>query len=328
MEQRKDLADFLKALNKVHGENAVVRVGDAITPFVEFNPTAVLSFDLALGGGLAKGRIIEFFGLESSGKTSLSLMAIAEAQKKGELCAFIDVEQAMDFEYAQLLGVDLDSLIFNQPENAEDALEILDKMIDSGLFSIVVLDSVAALVTKAELEGEMGKLSIGQLGKLMSQATRKITGKIKKTNTSVIFINQVRDKIGAYIPTTITTGGHALKFAASQRVEIAKGTQIKDGDVVIGGIMRIKTVKNKVFVPFKKAEVDLIFGHGIDKMKDTLAVAIERGIIEQKGSWFNYGDVKLGQGINGVKAIMEDNPEMMEEITEKLYKSIKKNVEI
>ena len=324
MEPKKDLVTFLKEMNKKHGENSIIRVGDSVVQQVEFNPTGVLSFDLALGGGFGKGRIIELFGLESSGKTSLSLMAIAESQKAGNLCGFIDVEQAMDFEYAQLLGVNLDDLVFNQPDNAESALEILDSMIDSGLFSIIVLDSVAALTLKSELEGEMGDLSIGKLGKLMAQATRKIGAKTRQTNTTVIFINQLRDKIGAYIPTTVTTGGHALKFAASQRVEITKGTQIKNGDEVIGGLMKIRVVKNKVFVPFKKAEADLIFGQGIDKLKDTLQMAVDKGIILRSGSWYSYGDTKLGQGIDKVRDLVQDNPELVEEITEKLYKSIKK----
>lgn len=322
--EKKDLTAFLKDMNKKHGENAVTRVGDSLTQHIEFNPTGVLSFDLALGGGFGKGRIVELFGLESSGKTSLSLMAIAESQKKGNLCAFIDVEQAMDFEYAELLGVNLKDLVFNQPDNAESALEILDSMIESGLFSIIVVDSVAALVLKSELEGEMGDQSIGKLGKLMAQATRKITAKMRQTNTTVIFINQLRDKIGAWVPTTITTGGHALKFAASQRVEITKGTQIKSGEQVIGGLMKIKVVKNKVYVPFKKAEADLIFGQGIDKLKDTLQMAVEKGIIARSGSWYSYEETKLGQGIDKVRDLVQDNPELIEEITEKLYKSIKK----
>lgn len=321
-DKKKDLTSFLKELNKSMGENTAIRVGDSEIPKVAVTPSGVLSFDLALGGGFGKGRIAELMGAESSGKTSLALMTISESQKEGGQCAFIDVEQALDFEYAGKLGVDVEKLVVSQPDNAEQALEVLDRMIESGIFSVIVLDSVAALVPKSELEGEMGDQRIGVLAKLMAQALRKITGKINKTQTTVLVINQLRDMIGAYIPTTITPGGKSLKFFASQRVEVSKGTQIKNGDEVLGGIMRIKVVKNKIFPPFKKAEVDMLFGIGIDKVKDTLQIATDKGIIQRSGAWYSYGDVKLGQGMDKVRDLMNDNPEMMEEITEKVFKTI------
>lgn len=318
------LSSFMKDINKTFGENAVIRVGDENVPKVETNRTGVLSFDLALGGGFGVGRIVELIGPESSGKTSLALMAISEAQKDGKACAIVDAEQALDFEYAKTLGVDLDSLIVNQPDNAEQALEILDRMISSELFSVIVLDSVAALSPKSELEGEMGDQRIGVLGKLMAQALRKLTAKISKTKTTVVFINQQRDLIGAYVPTKTTPGGNALRYFASQRVEITKGTQIKNGDEVLGGLMKIKVIKNKIFPPFKKAEVDMIFGVGVDKNKDILNLAVTNNIIQKSGSWYSYDDVKLGQGIDKVKELMDDNPEMMDHITEKLFKLVKK----
>lgn len=315
------MSDFLKELNKKYGDNTMIKVGDQEIPKIKMKRTGITSFDLALGGGFGEGRIIELFGMESSGKTTLSLLAIAEEQKLGHKCAFIDVEQALDFEYAAFLGVNIPELYVTQPDSAEDALEILDRSIESGLFSIIVLDSVAALAPKAELEGEMGDQKMAVVARLMSQATRKITAKTKKTNTTVIFINQLRAMIGAYVPMNVTTGGNALKFASSQRVEVSKGTQIKSGDDILGYLMKIKVVKNKLFPPFKKAEVDNIFGVGIDRFKDSISVAVDKGIIQKSGSWYSYDGVKLGQGLDKAKDLIADNPEMMEEITEKLIKA-------
>lgn len=318
------LNSFLKDMNKSFGENSLIRPGDTDIPKVKMNPTGVISFDRALGGGYAVGRIIELYGGESSGKTTSSLLAIAEAQKSGKVCGFIDVEQALDFEYAKFLGVDMDSLVVSQPDYGEQALEILDRMIASELFSIIVFDSVAAIVPKGELEGEMGDQKMGVVARLMSQAMRKLTGKANKTGTTVIFINQTREKIGiVYGNPTVTTGGNALKFYASQRVEVSKGTPIKDGDEVIGYPIKIKVVKNKVAPPFKKAEVDNIFNVGIDKLKDVLTVAVEFNIIQKSGSWYAYDEVKLGQGMDKVKLLIEDNPELYEEIVKKLYENLK-----
>lgn len=319
--EKQNMNDFLKELNKKYGDNTMIKVGDQEIPKIKMKRTGITSFDLALGGGFGEGRIVELFGMESSGKTTLSLLAIAEEQKLGHKCAFIDVEQALDFEYAAFLGVNIPELYVTQPDSAEDALEILDRSIESGLFSIIVLDSVAALAPKAELEGEMGDQKMAVVARLMSQATRKITAKTKKTNTTVIFINQMRAMIGAYVPMNVTTGGNALKFAASQRVEVGKGTQIKSGDDILGYLMKIKVVKNKLFPPFKKAEVDNIFGVGIDRFKDSISVAVDKGIIQKSGSWYSYDGVKLGQGLDKAKDLIADNPEMMEEITEKLIKA-------
>lgn len=313
------LEAFLKDLNKSLGEDKVNRVKDIGKTAIKKNPIGVMSFDRALGGGFAEGRIIEIYGKPSAGKTSISLMAIAKAQEEGKLCAFIDVEQALDFEYAEFLGVNIDDLVVSQPDNGEEALEILDRLIASGLFSIIVFDSVAAIVPKAELEGEMGDQKMGVVARLMAQAMRKITGKTNKTHTSVIFINQVRDKIGiVYGNPEVTTGGKSLPFAASQRIEVVKGTQLKDGDNVIGHVIKIKVVKNKVAPPFKSAEVDNIFNVGIDKFKDMLQVAVDLKIIQKSGSWYAYGDTKLGQGMEKVKDLLNDNPELVEEIQNKI----------
>lgn len=320
-DEKKDTApkleDFLKSLNKSFGDNKVIKVGDYERPKINLNPTGVFSIDQALGGGFPEGRIIETFGKSGAGKTTLSLLAISEAQKAGKQCAFIDVEQALDFEFAEFLGVNINELVVSQPDYGEEALEILDRMIESGLFSIIVFDSVAAITPKSELEGEMGDQRMGVVAKLMSQAMRKITAKANKTHTTVIFINQVRQSLNMYTP-VVTTGGEALKFYASQRIEVSQGTQLKKGEEVTGYLMKVKIVKNKIAPPFKKAEVENVFGLGIDRLKDILNSALEKGIIVRGGSWYSYGDTKLGQGMDNVKLLVADNPELLEEIEAKL----------
>ena len=319
----KSMQDLLKELNKSFGENKVIKVGDGVHVKIETTPTGVMSFDMALGGGFGVGRIIEIYGKESSGKTTLSLLAIAEAQKAGKVCAFIDVEQALDFEYAESLGVNINDLIVTQPDNGEEALEILDRMIDSGMFGIIVFDSVAAIVPKAELEGEMGDQKMGVVARLMAQAMRKITGKTSKTKTTVIMINQIREKIGViYGNPEVTTGGNALKFFSSQRVEVSKGTQLKQGEDIIGYVMKIRVVKNKIAPPFRKAEVNNMFGIGIDRFKDMLNIAVEKGIIVRSGSWYSYEGTKLGQGIDKVAELVKDNPELIEQLEEKIKSTI------
>ena len=319
----KSMQDLLKELNKSFGENKVIKVGDGVHVKIETTPTGVMSFDMALGGGFGVGRIIEIYGKESSGKTTLSLLAIAEAQKAGKVCAFIDVEQALDFEYAESLGVNINDLIVTQPDNGEEALEILDRMIESGMFGIIVFDSVAAIVPKAELEGEMGDQKMGVVARLMAQAMRKITGKTSKTKTTVIMINQIREKIGViYGNPEVTTGGNALKFFSSQRVEVSKGTQLKQGEDIIGYVMKIRVVKNKIAPPFRKAEVNNMFGIGIDRFKDMLNIAVEKGIIVRSGSWYSYEGTKLGQGIDKVAELVKDNPELIEQLEEKIKSTI------
>ena len=319
----KSMQDLLKELNKSFGENKVIKVGDGVHTKIETTPTGVMSFDLALGGGFGVGRIIEIYGKESSGKTTLSLLAIAEAQKAGKVCGFIDVEQALDFEYAESLGVNINDLIVTQPDNGEEALEILDRMIESGMFGIIVFDSVAAIVPKAELEGEMGDQKMGVVARLMAQAMRKITGKTSKTKTTVIMINQIREKIGViYGNPEVTTGGNALKFFSSQRVEVSKGTQLKQGEDIIGYVMKIRVVKNKIAPPFRKAEVNNMFGTGIDKFKDMLNIAVDKGLIARSGSWYSYEGTKLGQGIDKVAELVKDNPELIEELEEKIKATI------
>ena len=319
----KSMQDLLKELNKSFGENKVIKVGDGVHVKIETTPTGVMSFDMALGGGFGVGRIIEIYGKESSGKTTLSLLAIAEAQKAGKVCAFIDVEQALDFEYAESLGVNINDLIVTQPDNGEEALEILDRMIESGMFGIIVFDSVAAIVPKAELEGEMGDQKMGVVARLMAQAMRKITGKTSKTKTTVIMINQIREKIGViYGNPEVTTGGNALKFFSSQRVEVSKGTQLKQGEDIIGYVMKIRVVKNKIAPPFRKAEVNNMFGIGIDRFKDMLNIAVDKGLIVRSGSWYSYEGTKLGQGIDKVAELVKDNPELIEQLEEKIKSTI------
>ncbi|WP_310594196.1 recombinase RecA [Flavobacterium sp.] len=315
----------LDKLDKTYGKGTVMKMGDKAIEEVEVISSGSLGVDLALGvGGYPKGRIIEIYGPESSGKTTLTLHAIAEAQKAGGIAAFIDAEHAFDRNYAEKLGVDIENLIISQPDNGEQALEIAENLIRSGAIDIVVIDSVAALTPKSEIEGEMGDSKMGLHARLMSQALRKLTGTISKTHCTVFFINQLREKIGVMFgnPET-TTGGNALKFYASVRLDIRRSSQIKDGDNVIGNRTKVKVVKNKVAPPFKTAEFDIMYGEGVSKTGEILDLAVEFEIIKKSGSWFSYGDTKLGQGRDAVKALIKDNPELAEELEEKIKSQIK-----
>lgn len=315
----------LDKLDKAYGKGTVMKLGDQAVEEVEAIPSGSLGVDLALGvNGYPRGRIIEIYGPESSGKTTLTLHAIAEAQKAGGIAAFIDAEHAFDRHYAVKLGVDVENLIISQPDNGEQALEIAENLIRSGAIDIVVIDSVAALTPKSEIEGEMGDSKMGLHARLMSQALRKLTGTINKTNCTVFFINQLREKIGVMFgnPET-TTGGNALKFYASVRLDIRKSSQIKDGDSVIGNRTKVKVVKNKVAPPFKTAEFDIMYGEGISKTGEILDLAVEFEIIKKSGSWFSYGDTKLGQGRDAVKGLLKDNPELAEELELRIKEAIK-----
>ncbi|MCM4162013.1 MULTISPECIES: recombinase RecA [unclassified Arenibacter] len=316
----------LDKLDKTYGKGAVMKMGDSIVQDVEVISSGSLGLDVALGvGGYPRGRVIEIYGPESSGKTTLTLHAMAEAQKNGGIAAFIDAEHAFDRFYAQKLGVDIDNLIISQPDHGEQALEIADNLIRSGAIDIVVIDSVAALTPKSEIEGEMGDSKMGLHARLMSQALRKLTGSISKTNCTVIFINQLRDKIGVMFgnPET-TTGGNALKFYASVRLDIRRSTQIKDTDGdVQGNKTRVKVVKNKVAPPFRTAEFDIMYGEGISKVGEIIDLGVEFEIIKKSGSWFSYGDTKLGQGRDAVKSLLLDNPELLEELEAKIKEAIK-----
>ena len=328
-------AEKLKALkltmDKIdidYGKGSVMMMSDKGIIEQEVISTGSIGLDVALGiGGLPKGRVIEIYGPESSGKTTLAIHVIAEAQKKGGMCAFIDAEHAFDSGYAQKLGVDIDNLLISQPDYGEQALEIADRLILSGALDVVVIDSVAALVPKSELEGEMGDSKMGLHARLMSQALRKLTATISKTNSCCIFINQLREKIGVMFgnPET-TTGGNALKFYASVRLDIRRMAQIKDGDEVIGNHIKVKVVKNKVAPPFRQAEFDIIYGEGISKVGEIIDMGVELGIVQKSGSWFSYNSDKLGQGREAVKQLMIDNPEMAGEIEAKIREKIKENL--
>jgi recombination protein RecA len=315
----------LDKLDKTYGKGTVMKMGDSAVQEVEVIPTGSLGLDVALGvGGYPRGRIIEIYGPESSGKTTLTLHAIAEAQKKGGIAAFIDAEHAFDRYYAEKLGVDIENLIISQPDNGEQALEIADNLIRSGAIDIIVVDSVAALTPKSEIEGEMGDSKMGLHARLMSQALRKLTGSISKTNCTVIFINQLREKIGVMFgnPET-TTGGNALKFYCSVRLDIRRSTQIKDSNSEVqGNKTRVKVVKNKVAPPFKTAEFDIMYGKGISKVGEVIDLGVDFEIIKKSGSWFSYDDTKLGQGRDAVKALLMDNPELMEELEQKIKDAI------
>lgn len=311
-------------LEKTYGKGAVMKMGDVTAEDIACIPTGSLGLDLALGiGGYPKGRVIEIYGPESSGKTTLAIHAMAEAQKAGGIAAFIDAEHAFDRFYAENLGVDLDELIIAQPDSGEQALEIADNLIRSGAVDIIIIDSVAALTPKSEIEGEMGDSKMGLHARLMSQALRKLTASIAKTGCTCIFINQLREKIGVMFgnPET-TTGGNALKFYASVRLDIRRSTQLKDGDNVIGNRTRVKVVKNKVAPPFRKAEFDIMYGEGVSKVGETIDLGVEYGVVKKSGSWFSYGETKLGQGRDAVKRLLSDNQELAEELEAKIVEQI------
>ena len=316
----------LDKLDKAYGKGTVMKMSDAPVVDVDVIPSGSLGLDVALGvGGYPKGRVVEIYGPESSGKTTLTLHAIAEAQKAGGIAAFIDAEHAFDRFYAENLGIDIDNLIISQPDNGEQALEIADNLVRSGAIDLIVIDSVAALTPRGEIEGEMGDSKMGLHARLMSQALRKLTGSISKTNCTMIFINQLREKIGVMFgnPET-TTGGNALKFYASVRLDIRRSTQIKDSDgSVRGNKTRVKVVKNKVAPPFKLAEFDIMYGEGVSKVGEILDIAVEFEIIQKSGSWFSYEETKLGQGRDAVKQMIKDNPDLMDELETKIKAAIK-----
>lgn len=314
----------VERLEKIYGKGSIMRLGDTPHEAVDVISTGSLGLDLALGvGGLPKGRVIEIFGPESSGKTTLALHAIAESQKTGGIAAFIDAEHAFDRFYAKKLGVDIDNLLISQPDNGEQALEIADNLIRSGAIDIIVVDSVAALTPKSEIEGEMGDSKMGLQARLMSQAMRKLTATISKTNCCCIFINQLREKIGIMFgnPET-TTGGNALKFYASVRIDIRRQTQIKEGENIVGNRVKVKVIKNKVAPPFRNAEFDIMYGEGISKAGEIIDMGVEYNIIKKSGSWFSYNDTKLAQGRESAKQIIADNPELMSEIETKICEAI------
>jgi recombination protein RecA len=327
IEKLKALQLTMDKLDKTFGKGSVMKLGDSAIEEVEVIPTGSITLDLALGvNGFPKGRIVEIYGPESSGKTTLAIHAIAECQKNGGIAAIIDAEHAFDQFYAKKLGVDIDNLLISQPDNGEQALEIADNLIRSGAIDLIVIDSVAALTPKAEIEGEMGDSQMGLQARLMSKALRKLTGSISKAKCSCIFINQLRDKIGVMFgnPET-TTGGNALKFYASVRIDIRKATQLKDGEEVIGNRVKVKVVKNKVAPPFRKAEFDIMYGEGISKVGEIIDLGVDLNIIKKSGSWFSYGEIKLGQGRDAVKNLIQDNPELMDELEGKIKSALTKD---
>jgi recombination protein RecA len=324
-QKQKALQLTMDKLEKTYGKGSIMRLGDQAVENVEAIPTGSVALDMALGvGGLPRGRVVEIYGPESSGKTTLAIHAIAEVQKQGGIAAFIDAEHAFDQFYAANLGVDTENLLISQPDNGEQALEITENLIRSGAIDLIVIDSVAALTPKAEIEGEMGDSKMGLQARLMSQALRKLTGTINRTGCTCIFINQLREKIGVMFgnPET-TTGGNALKFYSSVRIDIRRSSQIKQGDEVIGNRVKVKIVKNKVAPPFRKAEFDIMYGSGISRSGEVIDMGVDLGVIKKSGSWFSYGETKLGQGRDAVKQLVEDNPELMEELEVKIREALK-----
>lgn len=323
----KALQAAMQKIEKDFGKGSIMKLGEESIENIDVIPTGSIGLDLALGvGGYPKGRIIEIYGPESSGKTTLALHAIAEAQKMGGIAAFIDAEHAFDRFYAENLGVDTDNLLISQPDNGEQALQIADQLISSAAVDIIVIDSVAALTPKAEIEGDMGDNKVGLQARLMSQALRKMTSTISKTNTTCIFINQLREKIGIMFgnPET-TTGGNALKFYSSVRIDVRPSTAIKDGEEVLGKLTKVKIVKNKVAPPFRKCEFDIMFGEGISKVGEILDIAVDKNIIKKSGSWFSYGESKLAQGRDAVLKLLKDNPELCEKLEAKVREAIKED---
>jgi recombination protein RecA len=326
-EKMKALENTLGVIEKSYGKGTIMKLGDHAVADVYSIPSGSIALDIALGvGGYPRGRVVEIYGPESSGKTTLAIHAIAEAQKQGGIAAFIDAEHAFDRTYAEKLGVDIQNLYISQPDNGEQALEITDHLIRSGAIDIIVIDSVAALTPKAEIEGEMGDSKMGLQARLMSQALRKLTANISRTNTCCMFINQLREKIGVLFgnPET-TTGGNALKFYSTVRIDIRRITQIKEGEETTGNRTRVKIVKNKLAPPFKKAEFDIIFGEGISRLGEIIDLATEANIIKKSGSWFSYGDTKLGQGKEAVKQLLQDNPELTAQLETKVREHYSKN---
>jgi recombination protein RecA len=329
-EKMKALQLTMDKLDKTYGKGTIMKLGDANIEPIDVISSGSLTLDLALGvNGYPKGRVVEIYGPESSGKTTLAIHAIAEAQRQGGIAAFIDAEHAFDQFYAQRLGVDIENLLISQPDNGEQALEIVDNLIRSGAIDLLVVDSVAALTPKAEIEGEMGDSQMGLQARLMSKALRKLTGSINRANCCCIFINQLREKIGVMFgnPET-TTGGNALKFYASVRIDIRRSSQIKDGDEVIGNRTRVRVVKNKVAPPFKRAEFDIMYSSGISKVGEIIDLGVDMKIIDKSGSWFSYGETRLGQGRDAVKVIIKDNPELMEELEQKIKDALALSAEV
>ena len=323
-EKLKALQLTIDKLEKTYGKGSIMKLGDRAVVDVESIPSGSVALDVALGvGGYPRGRIVEIYGPESSGKTTLTIHAIAEVQKQGGIAAFIDAEHAFDQFYAESLGVDTENLFISQPDNGEQALEIADNLIRSGAIDLIVIDSVAALTPKAEIEGDMGDSRMGLQARLMSQALRKLTGTISRTGCTCIFINQLREKIGVMFgnPET-TTGGNALKFYSSVRIDIRRSAQIKNGEEIIGNRTKVKIVKNKVAPPFRKVEFDIMYGKGISRSGEVIDMGVELGVVKKSGSWFSYGDTKLGQGRDAVKQLIEDNPDLMEEIEVKIRETM------